>query len=155
MNNEKGNVSEKSKVVTPRRKRIIFSIILFSVMAVIAFVITIVGFAVVSPIMGVIGLFALLLVAASAIDSYRDINLSYCKKCGEKYDYDCDVEWDTSDVKYVSRREETIVSINCTCHNCGVERSFRRKYITGTVDDKGNVKIKPIEPQIKHSFKKK
>ena len=155
MNNEKRNGSEKRKAVTPRKKEIINLIIAFFIMGSISLVVAIVGFAVVSPIMGLIGLIILLGVPVATFYEYRNVNLSYCRKCGEKYDYDCDVEWNVVDVKCEEKKEETIVSISCTCHNCGVERSFERKYITATIDDKGNEKIKPIEPQIKRCFKKK
>ena len=107
MNNEKRNGSEKRKAVTPRKKEIINLIIAFFIMGSISLVVAIVGFAVVSPIMGLIGLIILLGVPVATFYEYRNVNLSYCRKCGEKYDYDCDVEWNVVDVKCEEKKEET------------------------------------------------
>lgn len=77
---------------------------------------------------------------------------NYCKSCGEKYDYNRDVEWTEESEENTGRAIYSYVAVHCVCNNCGEERHFNRRFRTAFIDEKGNKHYYQLEDLIRKAF---
>ena len=159
-------MGKKKKGMTPLKKAQLINLITIIVLDAIFLTLMIVGFALMSktPLLVILGLFGLLCLIASPgayLFARKETNNIHCKKCGEKYDYNSDVEWEETDfgVSTITRHDETTaeakskVEFHCVCHNCGAEKTFRKKFTVGTANANGKVSTKSLESQVRNYFK--
>ena len=98
--------------------------------------------------------------------SLKKVKRCFCPECGEKYDYDNDVEWEVSEIEIKEKitnpksdRKQLAgiriehVDVECHCANCGATNSFSHKFRTGEVYDDGQVNVKNIQIIVKKYFK--
>lgn len=78
---------------------------------------------------------------------------NYCKKCGEKYDYNRDIEWTQESEENTGKAIWAHIAFRCVCNNCGNERTFNRNFRTAYLDDKGNIHRNNLEALIRNAFK--
>ena len=96
----------------------------------------------------------------------KRVKRCFCPECGEKYDYNRDVEWEVSDIEIREKnanpnsdRKQIVgirfehVDAECHCARCGATRSFSQKFRTGVVYDNGQVKVDNIQVIVKKYFK--
>ena len=96
----------------------------------------------------------------------KRVKRCFCRECGEKYDYNNDVEWEVSEIeikekntnpnsdrKQIAGIRIEHIDAECHCANCGATNSFRHKFRTGVVYDNGQVKVDNIEIIVKKYFK--
>lgn len=105
---------------------------------------------------GVVFFFGIAFILISQVMCANDrkrIKRTYCPECGEKYDYDEDIEWEVEDVVTGEKREEATIEVECCCGNCENERSFRVKMTTAYFDANGNLKENNLYNQMKKYFK--
>lgn len=96
----------------------------------------------------------------------KRVKRCFCPECGEKYNYNNDVEWEVSDVeikekstnpnsdkKQVAGVRIEHIEAECTCSKCGANSCFSHKFRTGVVYDNGQVKVQNIQTIVKKYFK--
>ena len=99
--------------------------------------------------------------------SLKKVKRCFCPECGEKYDYNNDVEWEVSEIEIKEQKNTNSksytkkivgiriehVDVECHCANCGATNSFSHKFRTVEVYDDGQVNVKNIQSIVKKNFK--
>ena len=154
----------KKRPVDRARKKVwieaVFMILLFGAIA-----------AVISMYSAPIGIFIGVLFVILDLCVYVPSNLKrvkrcHCRECGEKYNYNRDVEWEVTDIELKERNtnpnsdKKQIVAVRiehidaeCHCENCGAVSSFHHKFQTGVEYDNGSADVKNIETLVRRYFK--
>ena len=107
----------------------------------------------------ILGILGLLCAVCSAIlfpGAIQQIKRNFCKKCGQRYDYEQDIAFDQEDVAEEGTRITATVAFECQCHHCGEEQQFRRKFTIATYDkNKCKWRYDNLEKKCKNYFKMK
>ena len=110
-------------------------------------------------IIGWLGLFTAGTMIIMGYSECTRIKRSYCTVCGKKFDYeDGDISWEevgdieSSGKDGISAILKSVVEFECTCENCGNSIRFSKKFEVARRDDKGNVKRKDLESEIRKYF---
>lgn len=87
----------------------------------------------------------------------KQISDQYCPKCGVKYIYEDDVEWEVAEESFSSDantvRKNVKVEFTCTCHQCEHTRSFVRSFQVGKMErQSGRTQIGNLENIIRKRF---
>ena len=100
-----------------------------------------------------IGALLIIFALSSGGQTKKRIKRSYCPECGEKYDYNDDVEYVVSEEIEKNTSIEAVVDFECTCGNCGNSTEFTEKFTIASIDKNGNVVYKNLGTEAKKYFK--
>lgn len=98
-----------------------------------------------------------ILVTITMLILRKHIADQYCPKCGVKYVYEDDVEWEVVEESFSSDantvRKNVKVEFTCTCHQCEHTRSFVRSFQVGKMErQSGRTQIGNLENIIRKRF---
>ena len=162
--NEGEIILDKSKIRRARLKVWISAAVITAIMGAIG---ALIG-SLLDPIFGVLyfGITVVVLMIVWLPGELVRVRRCFCSRCGEKYDYLNDVEWEVSDIEIkekntnpnkTTRQVEGIriehVDAECICRKCGETRNFHKKFRTGVLYDDGKVKAQNIQVIMKKYFK--
>ena len=166
MTNEVEEESKATKKPVEKAKRkvwISFGIITI-IFAVISVLMSRFGLSFLGVAFGGICEFVLLIVWLPS--ELKRVKRCFCPECGEKYDYNNDIEWEVSEIEIKEKNtnpnstQKQIAGIRiehidaeCYCSYCGTTNNFSHKFRTGVVYDNGQVKVENIQIIVKKYFK--
>lgn len=81
------------------------------------------------------------------------ISRIHCPHCGQKYDYDNDVEWHEADSTIYDKKSVSTIEFKCTCSECGKTTTFSKRFTTSSFDSNGNLKHTSCDSNARKYFK--
>ena len=158
--------NEKVKTPFSRAKR---KVLIFFGVAILFFVaISVLISALVDAFLGAVlgGIWIACILILALPSELKRVKRCFCHECGERYDYNRDVEWDVTEVEIKekstnpnSNRRQVVgiriehVDVECSCENCGATASFSHKFRTGEEYDDGHAKVQNIQTLVRKYFK--
>lgn len=144
--------------MTPKKKFLLgtFFVFLFAIACAIVAVCMLLLFSEVYTY--IIAAVAAICAIAGFLTGWDHLKLSrqiFCKACGQRLDFDTDVDYDIADVIETDKSVVDVVEFHTECSNCGHEHDFSKKFTVGTVDKNGNSHYKDVDTLIKKMFKTK
>ncbi len=136
--------------MTPREKALSKNKKLIIIISLVAIAFCVGGIFV--PGLILVGLIVALLLTTEFYER-KKIKRSYCPTCGNKYEYETDVSWDTLSVITKNTTRESRLRFNCTCSICGNKTEFAQSFTTASIDKNGNLVEYNIYDRAKKYFK--
>ena len=155
----------KNKPVTKAKRKVWIS---FGILTIVFVAISALISLFLHPIFGVAfgGICEIVLLIVWIPSELKRVKRCFCPECGEKYNYNNDVEWEVSEIeikekntnpnsdrKQIAGIRIEHIDAECHCRKCGATNSFSHKFRTGVVYDNGQVKVDNIQIIVKKYFK--
>ncbi len=85
--------------------------------------------------------------------SRAQIKRIYCENCGEKFNYDRDVQWVKTGDEFGSDKAKASVDFSCRCSHCDHTQEFTESFVTAQYDKEKNVwRTTDLAPRIRKYF---
>ena len=84
----------------------------------------------------------------------KELKRLFCENCGEKFDYENDVEWEVVEEISEGNSRTAVVEFTCTCGKCGDTKSFTKKFKVASYDSqKGTWRQQNLNTLCRKHFK--